>query len=94
MVLRFLGFEVSESLGFNVSKIYKIPIPGFLEDICLRCVNGGPRRPCDFCLSKFLRKVHVQDVLFDNLVGYAKTASVGIVLLTGSTVHTELSGRS
>ena len=28
------------------------------------------------------------------LVGYAQTAVVGIVLLTGSTVYTELSGRS
>ena len=28
------------------------------------------------------------------LVGYAQTAAVGIVLLTGSLVYTELSGRS
>ena len=28
------------------------------------------------------------------LLGYAQTAAVGIVLLTGSTVYTELSGRS
>ena len=40
------------------------------------------------CVCYFL------NIVFVILVGYAQTAVVGIVLLTGSTVYTELSGRS
>ena len=37
---------------------------------------------------------HIDRLIHEILVGYAQTAAVGSVLLIGSTIYTELSGRS